>query len=392
VYTLGVFLKPLAAEFHTSRRSIVLAASVLDLVVALSATVAGSLVDRVGARRVIVTSIVALASCLAGLAFVEKLGQLYVLYGLAGLVGVASSPIAYGRVLANWFDRRRGLALGIGGIGIGIGAFVLPSLVQHVIDASGWRRAYLVLAALTFAIAMPVVATLLRGRPADVGLAPDGDARERTPDDETENENESERTPLGMSLREAIATRTFWQLFAIFFCVAACAMGTIANLASLVTDAGASARSGALATSLFGIATLVGRVGNGWLCDRFFAPRVAATAFGAAAFGIALLAFGASGVGAYAASLLLGFALGAETDVMPYLVSRYFGMRSMAALYGAVFAAFTLGNAAGRYAVAAGFDVTGSYRVPLAIASALLGLATVATLALKPYARVRCVP
>jgi predicted MFS family arabinose efflux permease len=192
-------------------------------------------------------------------------------------------------------------------------------------------------------------------------------------------------------MREAVGTRTFWQLFIVFFCVAACVNGTMANLAPLLTDGGASGRSAAFATSLFGLATLAGRIANGYLVDRFFAPRVAAISFVAAAVGIAMLlgGGGATAGSAFLAATLLGFAIGAEADVMPYLVSRYFGMRSMAALFGCIFGAYTLGNGVGRYAFAAGFDSAGSYRTPLAIALAILLVASAATFVLPHYPRFR---
>jgi hypothetical protein len=98
-----------------------------------------------------------------------------------------------------------------------------------------------------------------------------------------------------------------------------------------------------------------------------------------------IIAGGVTGNAAYFASFLIGLAIGTETDVMPFLISRYFGMHSMAELYGCAFGSYTLGNATARYLIAAGFDVTGSYRMPLAIASCAVLLATVATFALGKY-------
>lgn len=130
---------------------------------------------------------------------------------------------------------------------------------------------------------------------------------------------------------------------------------------------------------------MAGRVGNGYLVDRFFAPRVAAALFAGGAAGVAILWSGGTGYAAFLAAALLGFAMGAEADVMPFLVSRYFGMRSMAELYGCAFGSFTLGNATGRYLFAAGFDATGSYATPLTCAFAVLVLAVIATFALGKY-------
>lgn len=139
--------------------------------------------------------------------------------------------------------------------------------------------------------------------------------------------------------------------------------------------------------SVFGVASIAGRLGNGYLLDRYLASRVAAVSFAGAAIGLAILAGGATGSLAYVASALLGLAIGAEADVMPYLVSRYFGMRSMAALFGVIFGAYTLGNGVGRYLYAAGFDATGSYRLPLVCAIVGLVVASLGTLTLPDYRR-----
>jgi len=379
IYTFGVFAKPLATEFKTSRASIALAVSLVDIILAITAPGAGRLVDRYGARGVIVSSLLALQACLVGLCFVQPpLWHFYALYAFAGLVSVATTPVTYSRVIVNWFDRKRGLALGLASTGVGLGAFISPSLAQFLIDESGWRNAYLGLAAVGLLVAVPVVGIFLRGSPEEVGLLPD------------DASSVGQQLPPGMprqgiTVLEALKTRTFWQLCAIFFCVAACGNGAIAHLAPLLTDHGVTGREAALATSMFGIATIVGRVGNGYLIDCFFAPRVTSILFGGAAVGAALLWGGATGYGAFLASALLGLAIGAEADVMPFLISRYFGMRSMAELYGCVFGAYTLGNAAGRYLMAVGFDTTGSYQIPLACGFAALVLAVIATLLLGKY-------
>jgi MFS family permease len=381
VYTIGVFTKPLAETFHSTRVSIVSAVSVLDIVLALSAPGVGWLVDRHGARGVITWGLAGLGACAVTLAFVQPpLWHLYALYAMAGLVGVASAPVTYGRVMANWFDRKRGLALGLAGAGVGFGAFITPQLAQFLVDRNGWRAAYLALAAVTLVIALPAVGLFLRGSPEDVGLLPDGlsEPGQLSP-------FPSPHTATGMSVEDAIRTSTFWKLFAIIFCVGACVNGSIASIVPLLTDRGLSGASAALATSVFGLSSIAGRAGSGYLMDRVFAPRVAAGAFAGAAGGIALLLSGHAGIIPSVAALLLGFAIGTEADVIPFLVSRYFGMRSMASLFGIAFAAYVLGNAVGRSLFTLGFDITKSYRLSLACTLALLVMAALATLTLGQY-------
>jgi sugar phosphate permease len=381
VYTFGVFAKPLAAEFKSSRGSIALAVSLLDLMAAFTLPGAGRLVDHYGARRVIVPSLLALVACLVGLSFLQPpLWHLYALYVSAGVLAVASAPVTYGRVMANWFDRKRGLALGLAGTGVGLGAFITPSLAQYLIGKVGWRGAYIGLATATLLIAVPVVAIFFRGTPEEVGLLQDGEAALSTPTLRAD-------FSAGMRVSEALRTRTFWQMCGIFFGVGACVTGATAHLVPLLTDHGVSGQLAALAASLFGVASVAGRVGSGYLVDRFFAPRVAAALFAGGAAGVAILWSGGTGSAVFLAATLLGLTMGAEADVMPFLVSRYFGMRSMAELYGCAFGSFTLGNATGRYLFAAGFDATGSYTKPLTAAFAVLALAAIATFGLGKYRR-----
>jgi sugar phosphate permease len=379
-YTFGVFAKPLATEFHASRGQIALAVSLMDIVVLFVAPGAGRLADRYGARGIITGSLLSVSACLLALAYVQRpVWHLYVLYILAGVVGTASTPVTFSRVVANWFDRRRGLALGVASCGIGVGAFIMPSLAQFLIDKGGWRLAYIGLAALCFTVAAPTVWFFLRTTPEEVGCTQDGivvgaaKSREKLLD--------------GMTVREALRTPTLWLLCGIFYLVAACVNGTNAHLAPLLTDRGISGTSAALAASIFGGATILGRVLNGFLIDRFFGPRVAAGLFTAGAIGVAMLWLGISGIGIFASAALLGLATGAEADVMPYLISRYFGMRCMAELFGIAFGFYTLGNASGRYLYAAGFDAFGSYKIPLMFGFAAIMLAIAACFALGKYRR-----
>lgn len=379
VYTFGIFAKPLAAELHASRASIFLAVSLIDLLVPFSAPMGGRLVDRHGARFVIVGSHLVVIGCLVGLSLVHPpLWHFYVIFALLGLLGVATTPVTYSRVVANWFDRRRGTALGFANAGVGVGTFVVIPLAQMLIDRDGWRAAYLGIAGFCLAVGVPPIWLFLRSKPEEVGLRSDN--LQPSAPVVLISENTS-----GIPIGQALRTRNFWLLAGIFFAVAACVTGVNSHIAPLLTDSGASGSSAAFAASLFGVAIIVGRIGNGYLVDRFFGPRVMAAVFAGAAIAVAILWSGLAVHIATFAVLLLGLAAGAEGDLMPFLVSRYFGMRSMAEIYGCMFGAFTLGNATGRYLMAAGFDARGSYKAPLGIALVVMVLAVLVCFALGRY-------
>jgi cyanate permease len=164
--------------------------------------------------------------------------------------------------------------------------------------------------------------------------------------------------------------------------VGASVHGCVLHLVPLLSDQGVSSNRVALATSFLGSALLIGRVGSGYLLDRFFAPRVAMCLFGAAACGIALLRTRAASGLLFLAVFLIGLGMGAEVDIIAYLVSRYFGLRAFGEVYGYAFAPY---GALGPWLMALGFDRSGSY------GSALVGffvatlLAVVLMTRLEPY-------
>jgi MFS family permease len=137
-------------------------------------------------------------------------------------------------------------------------------------------------------------------------------------------------------------------------------------MAAIFSDRGATMASTALAVSVAGLALLAGRAGTGFFLDRFFGPYVAMVLFTLAASGIALLWIGATGMPALLGAFLVGLGMGAEMDIIAYLISRYFGLRSLGAAFGAAFCAFVLASGLGPLIMGFAFDRTGSYRAPLA--------------------------
>jgi MFS family permease len=161
--------------------------------------------------------------------------------------------------------------------------------------------------------------------------------------------------------------------------------GCLIHLVPLLTDRGISPQSAALAASLLGGALLLGRVGAGYLLDHFVASAVASTFFCGAAFGFVLLWSGMTGGLAFAAAFLVGLGMGAEGDIIAYLVSRYFGLLAFGEIYGYAFAAFTLGGVVGPLLMGLGFDSTGSYRLVLGIFVLASLAAAVLMTRLGPY-------
>jgi MFS family permease len=270
-------------------------------------------------------------------------------------------------MISHWFDQKRGLALGLAMAGIGVGGFITPPLAQALITTVGWRQAYVFLGLLVTGIAIPVVGLFLKETPQRMGLLPDGETTIHTG-----TAKPSGQEP-GLSSHEAWRTGVFWLMVGAFFLQSVGFHGYFIHLAPLLTDRGVSAQSAAMVISVGAVGGVLGRVGGGYLLDRFFAPYVAGCFFCGSALGIFLLWNGAVGSLAFVAAFLGGLGVGAEFDIIAYMVSRYFGLRAFGEIYGYVFAAFALGGVIGPPLMGVGFDSTGSY-------SPVLGGLVVATL------------
>jgi MFS family permease len=370
--SFGVFMKPLAAAFGWERGPMSLALSFCAISLALVSPLAGSLIDRFGARRVLLPSMISFGLVLASLYFLSgSLLQFYALYILLGIVGAGANNVAFMRVITAWFGRLRGRALGIASSGVTMGAAVLSFIAQLCISQFGWRAGYLGIAAVILLVAVPIVALVIRDRPADLGLESEASAGEM---------DKHVQVPLTELLRRPIA----WVLVLIGFLVAVSMHGSQVHMVPIMTDRGMSPlfAAGGMAF-LMAVSSVIGRISVGALFDYFFAPRVAILAFLVAAGGVLLMMLSKAIWPCYVFVITMGFGSGAESDVLGYLTSRYFGLRAFGRVYGMVFAGFMFGTALAPYFFGAIFDRTGNYRAAFAV-SAVLILMLCLVLALLP--------
>jgi MFS family permease len=360
VLSFGVFFKPLSQYFHASRAAISLAFTLHGLVSAVCVPLIGRLIDCFGARRVILTGtsifgLVLLSSGLVG----ASITYLYLFYLALGLVSGTTSPVPYGVIVSRWFDRQRGLALGLMAFGLGLGAIAMPLVAQRLIATFGWRATYATFGCAALLISLPVVAAFLGEDPRQKGMWPDGIVP-------TQSVEHDKRHHEGLSWRDTWHHPTFWLLNCAFFLAGASMFACVLHMPALLTDRGVSSQGAAVASSVVGVALLIGRIGAGYLLDRIFAPRLAMLLFGGSAVGIALLLAGSMGKLALVGAFLVGVGMGAEVDIIAYLMSRYFGLRALGTAFGYGFGSYAFGGALGVLLMGVGFDLTHSYTVPLA--------------------------
>ncbi|HET9531671.1 MAG TPA: MFS transporter [Blastocatellia bacterium] len=375
-FTFGLFSNPLSEEFRWSRAEISAAFSLSLIAMCVAMPLIGRLVDGLGARMVIIPSVLVSGLCLISFYFLSgSLWHYYGAYIALGVAGGASSQMPYSGVISRWFDRRRGLALSLAASGAGLGSLVIPPLAQLLIVGVGWRRAYALMGMAVIAVTVPVVGMFLKESPQSLGLLPDGQAGVTKAREEAE----------GTSSREATRSYAFWAICVASFFLSSSVVGCLIHLTPMLTDRGVSAEKAALATSLLGGASLIGGLGTGYLLDRFSARHVSAGFFGGASIGIFLF-WGDLGEGlTFIAAFLIGLGMGASGQIIPYLVSRYFGLRAFNEIYSYALVSFTLGGVAGPLLMGAGFDINGSYYMTLVFFLLITVVATLLMMRLGPY-------
>lgn len=357
--SIGLFAPHMHDSYGWSRGQIMLALTFFNVAGVLASPITGSLIDRLGVRRVLFPAMIALVAGFLALAFAaHSLTALYVVTFLWGGLTVGTQSISYTKLITGWFAKHRGLAVGIAAAGLGLGYTIVPILVGKLLAATDWRTA---LASLSLVVmVLPLLFNLLLARPNPRATQADGTAAS------------------GMTLAEARATGLFWRLAAAILLASTALTGVVPHIALLVTDRGYSTAQAAMVASTYGFSTILGRIIVGWLADRVAVSRVAIGFFALSGIGFVLAALFA-GSGSLPVLMLvaltIGFGFGAESDVIALFISRYFGQRSFGAIYGYLLATFLVGASAGPALFGFGRDRFGGYATPMMIAAIVMGAA-----------------
>lgn len=353
--SLGVVLTPLQQEYNWDRAELMLSLTIFTFASIIAAPFIGKLIDRYGVKKVLLPSIFLMGLSLIAIPFsLFSLKLFYVVAFIAGFVSTGAQSIAYVRLLSSWFDQRRGLAIGIAASGMGLGYMVMPIIVQTMIELVTWQSAYYLLAILVMLISLPLLRFVIRNEP------------EKTNTNNTEVTDKPTLT--GMLASEAIRTRNFWLMCTAITIMSVFLTGLLPHLVPLLKDRQLTATMAASAAAFMGLATFIGRILVGYLLDRFFAPFVAIVFFALAALGLGILIDASSLPVLLFAVFLIGLGFGAESDLIGYLVGRYFGLKSFAQIYGYALAGFLFGAGVGPYLLGVSFEYWGSYEHILTLA------------------------
>jgi MFS family permease len=294
------------------------------------------------------------------------LWQFYLTCIILGLVGNGAAHLAYSRSISTWFQRRLGMALAFVMVGAGLGAMILPVFAQTIISHSGWRAGYVSLGCLALLLGLPLSWRYIVER----------------------NQVRKEAAPIehsGLTWQEGLRTFAFWIIVAVLFVSSISMNGAITHLSALLTDRGITPGDAALCASVLGGSSLLGRIGVGWLLDRYFGARVAFVVSLITASGIFLLARASSFPAGCLAAGLIGVGAGGEAAITPYLLNRYFGLRSFSTLYGLTWTFYAAAGAIGPVILGRAFDSTGSYASLLVLLAGALALSAAMNLLLPKY-------
>ena len=359
-YAFSLFVTPLQEEFGWGRGGIMLALTIFFLIGGLSAPVVGRLVDRYGAKKVLVTGALVTGLGFVLVSLVQTLWHFYGAYVIVGVGMAATGMVPATTLVSNWFKQRRGMAIGIMSAGIGAGGFALsPFIGAYLLPGFGWRTSYFALALITWLI-IPLVLLVIRTRPADMGLYPDG--RE-----EAEMAAEADTSPSaleGFTVRKALATSGFWLIAIAFLANGFSEVGLLQNQVPYLVDVGFPLATAATAYGFVGFWSLIGKFGFGWLCDRIQVKYACAIGFAVQLVGIIILMNvrpNSSPALLWLYTVVIGFGVGSWLPTMSMLISVNFGLVAYGTLFGLITLAQGIGTSTGPLMAGYMYDTMGSY-------------------------------
>ncbi len=369
---LPLVMGPIHAEFGWDFKAISAGVTIFGLIASFTAPFVGGLADRKGVRPVALVSLFLFALVFASFWFVPgSLGGWFAFWAVLGVIGIGSTPVTWSRAIAMWFSANRGLALGIMLIGTSIAGMVVPQIAQAAIAGGGWRLAFPVLALLPLLIALPV------------GLAW---FREPRPEERPAAISDASGNVAGLTLREAARGYRFWVLLTSILIIALAYGGAHIHMAQIVGLHGFAPATAASVMGVVALGILSGRVIVGLLFDRFWAPGVAFPVLlmpAAACF--LLMGTGGTLSALMVGGFMLGFAAGAESDVIAYLAARYFGMAHYGRIYGVLYMPFGIGSAISPILYGAVRDASGNYDAMLTAATVMFAVGGALLLTLGRY-------
>lgn len=367
-YTFGVFVPEIIADTQWSAPAVAAAIGPAALIASCTGPVIGRLSDKFGVRPLALIGGPAFGLGIGLLGWASNSPRSFaVLMVIMFVLAFAGSPISYAQALTGWFDKRRGLALGImfcsGALGIAVWPVYAADLIAHL----GWRQAYMAMGATASSVIFVSALLLLRSAPSTVAAA--------TPQQRDQMS--------GLLVGEALRTTRFWKTAVIFLLLSAVLGGMAVEFPVVLRRGGANAQAAATIMSVIGISMFIGRLLLGFILDRWFAPHVTIAIASVSTLSFILLMTSSAQIALTISAALLGFGIGTEYAVAAYMTSRAFGFRSYGAIYGLITLATSIGLSVGPAVIGVSLATDVPDRLIFGISIAVLLLSMVLLLTLR---------
>jgi len=383
-YGFTAIFEPIANDMGWSYAQISLAASLRGLELGLAAPLTGILTDRLGPRRLIFGGAVITS---LGLFLLSRTTSLATFYGAFALIAIgmsATTVTVLMTAVANWFRLKVGIASGIAMSGFGFSGLVVPLIVK-LIEVFDWRMTMVILAAGMLVIVLPL-SLVFRHRPEQYGYFPDG--HKEVPVTPDINATSPRTTEFSIRASQALRSITFWRIAATFMVHAMVVSTVITHVMPYLSSIGISRSRAGLVAMALPIMSVGGRLGSGWLGDKFDRRRIVATAFAMVTAGLLFFGYApAAGFWMLVPSIFLfGVGYGGSTAVRPSIVSEYFGRANFGTVFGLIVGINAIGAIIGPPLAGWVYDTWGSYQ---GVWLAYAGLAVAAVLLIFNISRVK---
>lgn len=347
-YSLGVFMAPMQTALGWSRAEISAGFFFYSVMSVICSPVAGLLIDRYGVRYVGMAGMAVYCATLALFSTILPLIWMWwLIWLLLAVGGVFVKPTLWATAISRRFSVSRGLALAVMLTGSGISSAAMPVIALWLIDAFGWRMAYLFLGCAAALVMLPLMALFFR---EDTGRKVAAGAHDAI-------------TLAGLTVRDAVSSYRFIAIAIPTLLMTCATIGTVVHFVPIMIGQGVPAATAAMVMGVVGFGSVAGRLTTGVLLDRLPGALVGAVAFMLPVLPILLLLTGAKGVMAMIPiGLLIGLSVGSEVDIVAYVTSRYFGLRSYGTVFGTLIGIMALGAGIGPTLAGYAFDLDHSYR------------------------------
>ena len=393
-YSFGVFFKPMMKEFGWTRASTSMAFSLATILYGVACPIIGMLVDRYGSRIIIIIGSFLGGAGFACIYFTDSLIKLYIFYSLLMSCGIAFTALVPNNALiANWFNKKRSTATGLVSAGMAVGAFVFVNLAQWMIKMYGWRLSFVIMGLIVVVTIAPIAAFVIRNRPSEMGLLPDGEDKKEVPAPaqgfslkEVKDLPPAALAP-AWTMKKAVKTYAFWTI-SLSYCFYLLTYGSVmVHYVPHATDVGHSAAIAAFGLSLLTGCSIIGRLGGGWLGDKIPVKYVMAglMLLTSAAVFIFLVGTGIKNeMNLYTFAVLFGIGYGGITPLVAVITSKTFGAEGFGVIYGWSVLIGVIGNGVGPAISGYMYDVLGNYSMAFMICGFIVLVPAVMIAMVKP--------